>query len=210
MIFPALYLIADPALYRRNGAPCSESFFQAIAVAIDGGIQLIQYRDKSGERGRIYEYAERLRELTAQSKVKLIINDELDIAMAVGADGVHLGQDDFPVAPARALLGEQAIIGLSTHSLSEALAAKKEPVDYIGFGPIFSTETLQSDRLPLGIEAISELCKKVHLPVYAIGGIQQSHVQAILNAGATGVAVASALVGASKLDLQNWDSGFSS
>lgn len=210
MIFPALYLIADPALYRRDGKPCSESFFQAIAVAIDGGIQLIQYRDKSGERGRIYEYAERLRELTAQSKVKLIINDELDIAMAVGADGVHLGQDDFPVAPARALLGEQAIIGLSTHNISEALAAKKEPVDYIGFGPIFSTETLQSDRLPLGIEAISKLCKKVNLPVYAIGGIQQSHVQAILNAGATGVAVASALVGASKLDLQNWDSGFSS
>lgn len=204
MPFPALYLIADPSLYHRKGKICSKSFFKAIDLAIESGVQLIQYRDKSDERGRIYQYAERLRELTAQSKVKLIINDEVDIAMAVAADGVHLGQEDFPVAAARSLLGAQAIIGLSTHSLSEALAAEKESVDYIGFGPIFSTETKSSDRLPLGIESISELCTKINLPIYAIGGIQLSHVQSILSAGATGVAIASALVGASKSQIQDW------
>ncbi len=204
MVFPALYLIADPSLYDCGEDDHSKSFFQAIEAAIDGGVRLIQYRDKSGLRGQIYENAERLRELTRRSNVKLIINDEVDIAMAVGADGVHLGQDDFPVAEARALLGEQAIIGLSTHNLMEALAAEKEALDYIGFGPIFATATKQSECLPIGIEAIRALCKKVALPVYAIGGIKQSHVQSILSAGATGVAVASALAGASKEKIQYW------
>jgi len=203
MDFPPLYLIADPSLYHcREDDP--ESFFRAIETAIDGGIRLIQYRDKSGQRGQIYEYAERLRALSRRSNVSLIINDEVDIAMAVKADGVHLGQDDFPVAEARALLGEQAIIGLSTHNLNEALDAEKEAVDYIGFGPIFSTETKQSERLPLGIEAIRALCAKVTLPVYAIGGIQESDVQSILSAGAAGVAVASALAGASKTKIRHW------
>jgi len=203
MDFPALYLIADPSLYDCSGDN-SEPFFQAIEVAIDGGIQLIQYRDKSGLRGQLYERAERLRELTRRSNVCLIINDEVDIAMAIGADGVHLGQDDFPVAAARALLGKQAIIGLSTHSLGEALAAEKEAVDYIGFGPIFSTETKQSASLPLGIESIHALCMSVNLPVYAIGGIQKPHVHSILKAGAAGVAVASALSGASTAQVRQW------
>lgn len=203
MDFPSLYLIADPSLYDCRESD-SESFFSAIETAIDGGVQLIQYRDKSGLRGQIYERAERLRELTRRSNVKLIINDEVDVAMSIGADGVHLGQDDFPVMAARALMGQQAIIGLSTHSLGEAIAAEKESVDYIGFGPIFSTKTKQSGHLPLGIESIQALCARVTLPVYAIGGIQKSHAQSILKAGAAGVAVASALVGASKVQFREW------
>ncbi len=203
MDFPALYLIADPCLYDCSGDD-SGSFFQTIQAAIDGGVRLIQYRDKSGLRGQIYERAERLRLLTRQSNVKLIINDEVDIAMAVEADGVHLGQDDFPVSAARALLGDQAIIGLSTHSLEEALEAEKKAVDYIGFGPIFATETKLSERLPFGIESLGVLCKKVVLPVYAIGGIQESHVHSILSNGAAGVAVASALAGASKAQIRQW------
>lgn len=204
MTLPSLYLIADPSLYHHNDSESSDFFFHAIEVAIAGGVRLVQYRDKSGERGRIYQYAERLRELTQQSKVKLIINDEVDIAMAVAADGVHLGQDDFPVAAARSLLGERAIIGLSTHNLSEALAAEKEPVDYIGFGPLFSTTTKQTKSLPLGIEALNHLCEKVSLPVYAIGGIQERDVPEILSAGAAGFAVASALAGASEAKIQKW------
>lgn len=199
MVFPTIYFIADPSLYEG-----CESFFQAIQTAIDGGIRLIQYRDKSGQRGRIYEYAERLRALTYQSRVKLIINDEVDIALAVRADGVHLGQDDFPVAAARDLLGEQAIIGLSTHNLAEALSAEKESVDYIGFGPIFATETKKSEYLPLGVESIRGLCAGVKRPVYAIGGIQKPHIQSILKAGAKGVAVASALSGASTVQIRQW------
>lgn len=184
--------------------PGGGDFFRSIREAIEGGTRLIQYRDKGRPRGEMYEIARRLREMTCTRDVTLIINDELDLAMAVEADGVHLGQDDFPVQMARKLLGENTIIGLSTHNLEQAMDAERERIDYIGLGPIFETKTKLSKNPALGIEAIASVSAKVSLPIYAIGGIQRSHILKILSAGADGVAVSSALAGADKKTIRNW------
>ena len=207
MNFPALYLIADPSLYKIDQNHLTDEanlFFSAVNEAIAGGVSLIQYRDKSRPRREMFEIAKKLRAMTLREKVGLIMNDEVDLALAVDADGVHLGQDDFPVEMARRLLGEEAVIGLSTHTLSEAREAEKRPVDYIGFGPIFETGTKVSGNRPVGIEAIDALKKQGSLPIYAIGGIQWSHLPAIVSAGATGVAVASALAGVSRAEVRAW------
>jgi len=145
--------------------------------------------------------------MTRRGDVAFIVNDEIDIALALKAEGVHLGQDDFPIAMARSLLGKDAVIGQSTHTLDQALRAVSEGANYIGFGPIFETQTKISGNPPVGIEAIAQIRKQVGLPIYAIGGIKLSQAQAILAAGATGVAVASALAGASKETIQEWIAG---
>lgn len=207
MTFPSLYLIADPSFYDRTNSRSEEAaadFFDAIEKAMDGGVRLIQYRDKCGLRSRIYELALRLREMSLHRDIRLIINDEIDLAMAVKADGVHLGRNDFPPWMARKLMGKDAVIGLSTHNLCQAIEAESEEINYIGFGPIFKTETKQSAYRPLGIEAITQIREKVRLPIYAIGGIRSPDIQAILSAGATGVAVASALAGVSRKTIREW------
>ncbi|MFQ5949482.1 MAG: thiamine phosphate synthase [Nitrospiria bacterium] len=191
LTFP-LYLITDPSLC---GASADRSFFEIIEEALEGGVRLIQYREKDGVRRRMYETAKRLREVTAEHGATLIINDEVDLALAVEADGVHLGQDDLPLWAARKVLGEKAVIGISTHRVTEAIQAESDGADYIGFGPIFKTRTKRSSNPPLGITAITEVRKKVRLPVYAIGGVQLSHLPEIMAAGADGVAVVSAMAG---------------
>lgn len=207
MSFPPVYLIADPSLYPQDQGSkgtVPETFFQVIETAISAGVRFIQYRDKSGERGRIFETAKKIRKITRHRDVCFIVNDEIDIALAVEAEGVHLGQEDFPISMARKLLKKGAIVGLSTHTLSQAIEAESAGADYIGFGPIFATQTKTAENLPVGIQAITGIREKVTIPIYAIGGIQLSQVQHILAAGAAGVALASALVNASKETLQEW------
>ncbi len=205
--FPPLYLIADLSLYLGKSAEDltgESAFFHAVKEAISGGIELIQYRDKSSTRSVRFQRAKKLRELTLQRGVILILNDDIDLAMAVKSDGIHLGQDDFPVEMARKLLGKRAIIGLSTHNLDQAIEAASKDIDYIGFGPLFHTKTKSTQIQPVGTSAITMIRKKVSLPLYTIGGIQFSHLPMIMSSGATGVALASALVKAKREEVAQW------
>lgn len=206
MKFPPLYLIADPACYKEEYGKDPEAFFEGIREAVAGGLRLVQYRDKFRSRGEMFEIAKQLREITRKEGAALIINDQIDLAMAIKADGVHLGQNDFPVSMARQLLGETALIGLSTHHLKEVREAASQAVDYIGFGPIFPTPTKQTHDPALGIAGLAKIRGKIPLPIYAIGGIRFSHLQDLVAAGASGVAVASALQGADRKTLEQWQS----
>ncbi len=201
---PPLYLIADPSTYQNGDTLDLNSFFEGLREAIAGGLQLLQYRDKHRARGEMFQIAKQIREITSTGGVRLIINDEIDLAMAVKADGVHLGQDDFPVSMARQLLGKTAIIGLSTHNPAEACEAAAQTIDYIGFGPIFPTTTKKNPDSAVGISKIAAIRKQTSLPIYAIGGIQFSALQNIIDAGASGVAVASALKNANRNTVASW------
>lgn len=197
MPLPPLYLITDPLL---SGRPDAQSLFEAIESALEEGVRLIQYREKNRNRRQMYETAKRLRELTARCGATLIVNDEIDLALAVKADGVHLGQGDLPVWLARKVLGRKvlgknAIIGISTHRCSEAIQAESDGADYIGIGPIFKTQTKQSSNPPLGLDTITEVRNQIQVPIFAIGGIRLSHIPDIIAAGADGIAVISSIAG---------------
>ncbi|NOY85009.1 MAG: thiamine phosphate synthase [Nitrospirae bacterium] len=204
MALPPLYLIADPNLYKKGVTLDLHSFFEGLREAISGGLKFVQYRDKSRARGEMFQIAKQIREITNTGGAHLIINDEIDLALAVKADGVHLGQDDFPVKMARQLLGKTAVIGLSTHNLAQACEAATQTIDYIGFGPIFSTTTKKDHDPTVGISKIVAIRKQISLPIYAIGGIQFPALQNIINAGASGVAVASALKDATRDTISLW------
>lgn len=210
MMFP-LYLITDPILYEKSqesplspGADSQKLLLEAVGQAMEGGARLIQYRDKKASRREMYETAKRLRRMTSEYGGTLIINDQIDLALAVNADGVHLGQDDLPLWVARKMLGNETIIGISTHTLDEAIGAEAEGADYIGFGPIFKTRTKSDIRTPVGIEAISAIKRRVRIPVYAIGGIEKAHLSPLILAGAEGVAVISALAGDVRANVAEW------
>ncbi|MBF0343656.1 MAG: thiamine phosphate synthase [Nitrospirae bacterium] len=166
--------------------------FDLAVEAIQGGVSCIQLRDKESTRLQIFKTARLLRSLTKSNDVLLIINDYPDIALAVDADGVHLGQDDLPVSQVRRLMGDK-IIGVSTHSLAEALEAQKEGANYIGFGPIFATETKDAGP-PKGVEALSALMQHITIPVVAIGGIKEENLSAVLDTGVNAVAASSGIL----------------
>src|ERR1700690_4239157 len=163
----------------------------AVQTALEAGIRWVQYRRKSGTRRQLYDNAKKLRELTAQFGSLLIVNDYVDIALAVCADGVHKGQEDLPLKEARKIMGEK-IIGLSTHNISQALEAYRGGADYIGFGPIFQTDTKDAGA-PKGPQAIATIKQAVSMPVIAIGGITPGNVVAVLKEGCYGVAVSSGI-----------------
>lgn len=170
---------------------CSLSPYEMCAAALRAGIRFIQYRDKDRTRREIYYEAGRLRELTASVKAVLIINDHADVAIAVNADGVHLGQDDLPLKEARKIMGSR-IIGISTHNLEQALEAESGGADYIGFGPVFETSTKDAGS-PRGVDNLRLIAQNVRIPVVAIGGINKGNVKEVLDAGASAAAVATAI-----------------
>jgi thiamine-phosphate pyrophosphorylase len=157
------------------------------------GVKWVQYRDKEKSRREIYEEAIRLRKLTKDFNAVLIVNDYADIALAVDADGVHLGQDDLPIEEARKIMGRDKIIGISTHSLERAIDAEKEGADYIGFGPVFRTTTKDAG-MPKGTDMLQKIKKHVQIPVVAIGGINIENIRLVLDTGVDAVAVASAIL----------------
>ncbi|MDH5202108.1 MAG: thiamine phosphate synthase [Nitrospirota bacterium] len=157
------------------------------------GMNWIQYREKENSRRKVYEESVRLRKLTQDFNAVLIVNDHPDIALCVNAEGVHLGQDDLPLREARKIMGKKRIIGISTHSLEQAIEAEKGGADYIGFGPVFHTTTKDAGR-PQGVTILREVKKQVNLPVVAIGGITLENIHSVLDAGADAVAVASAIL----------------
>ncbi|HSW64619.1 MAG TPA: thiamine phosphate synthase [Dissulfurispiraceae bacterium] len=158
---------------------------------LSAGISWVQYRDKMSSRRTLYRNALRIRTLTRECGAFFIVNDYADIAVAVDADGLHLGQDDLPIAAARRIAGDK-VIGISTHSRDEALAAAAGGADYIGFGPVFPTKTKNAGT-PKGPEALAEIRRLVPIPIIAIGGITAGTCSSVLQAGASGVAVAAAL-----------------
>ena len=158
---------------------------------LEAGVTFVQYRDKEKTRREIYEEAVGLRELTRSFDAVFIVNDHADIALAVDADGVHLGQDDLPLEEARRIMGNR-IIGISTHSLEQAREAEAGGADYIGFGPIFQTATKDAG-IPQGVDILKIIKQNVNIPVVAIGGIGIGSVADVMDAGADCIAVATAI-----------------
>lgn len=171
---------------------CGRTPAEMALAALEAGASWIQYREKERPRKEIYREALRLREMTADFGAVLIVNDYADIALSVEADGVHLGQDDLPLREARKIMGER-LIGISTHSLDEALEAAAGGADYIGFGPVFPTKTKDAGE-PKGVGMLREICGNAGIPVVAIGGISKNNLDEVLAAGADAVAAASAIL----------------
>jgi thiamine-phosphate pyrophosphorylase len=186
---PRIYPITDTRLSGLSHA-------EQVRRLIDGGATLIQLRDKHLPPREFYHQAADALRIARHHGVRLIINDRVDIALALKVDGVHLGQTDMPVEAARELLGQNALIGISTHNLAQAQLATRWPVDYIAFGPIFGTATKANPDPTLGLGALNEVRSIVgSLPLVAIGGIDLANARGTLDAGADAVAVISALVG---------------
>jgi thiamine-phosphate pyrophosphorylase len=167
--------------------------------AILGGAAVIQLRDKDMSSKEMYKVGVKLKALTKKAGVTFIINDRLDIALAVKADGVHLGQNDLPVSVVRRIVGKNMIIGTSASNLREACLGEKAGADYIGLGPIFSTPSKDDASEPIGLEVIKEVKKAVSIPVIAIGGISQENAKEVLAAGADNIAVISAVAWAKNM-----------
>ncbi len=169
------------------------SHVELAKLAIAGGADTIQFRQKEGATRQMIRIAEEMRDLCQRAGVTFIINDRVDVAIASHADGVHLGQDDFPIPLARKLLGEKAIIGGSAGNMEEAQKCLREGVDYIGFGPVYAT-TSKGDAGPAaGLGAMRQIVEAIPLPVIAIGGIAVNNVSPLIQAGVYGIAVISAV-----------------
>ena len=164
-----------------------------VLKVLRAGVRWVQYREKERPRREIYEESVRLRRLTADFNAVFIVNDYTDIALSTNADGVHLGQDDLPLKEARKIIGKDRIIGISTHSLEQAVEAERDGADYIGFGPVFHTVTKDAG-IPKGTEMLQEIKRNVHIPVVAIGGINLENIRSVLDTGIDAVAVASAIL----------------
>ena len=184
-----LYLVTSQALSRGR------STLEIVDAALAGGVRLIQLREKEMPMPDFLRLATQIRARTASAKALLIINDRLDVALAVGADGVHLGQADFPIAPARRLAPD-LIIGASTHSPAEAQAAEHAGASYINVGPLFPTQTKQISGEFLGLEGLSKIARHVTIPWTVMGGIKQKHIPDLLKAGARTIAVVTAVTAA--------------
>lgn len=171
------------------------SHLEQVRRLVDGGATLIQLRDKSALSGEFYAAAAAVMSFARPRGVKIVINDRVDISLAVGADGVHLGQDDLPPVEALKLLGENAIIGFSTHSVVQARGALALPIDYIAVGPIFETSTKADHEPVVGLDELREFRTEIGtVPLVAIGGINRENAASVLAAGADCVALVHDLV----------------
>lgn len=189
-----LYVITDEKL---SGG---KSHVEIARQAIEGGADVIQLRDKSSPGKYIYDAAREIRILTSQAGIPFIVNDRLDIAMAVDADGVHLGQDDIPASAARRIIPPGKIIGVSAASEDEIDRALKDGADYIGIGAVYEARGTKPDAdAPLGPEWLAGMRKLCKIPMIAIGGIKHDNVAEVIKSGADGAAVISAIVGASDI-----------
>lgn len=163
-----------------------------VSTLLESGIRWVQYRGKNRTRREMFSEALKFREITRYFNACFIVNDYADIALAVDADGVHLGQEDLPVKEARKIMGSR-IIGISTHNINEAVEAEKGGADYIGFGSIFST-TMKENAVVQGLDALRKIKQSVKIPVIAIGGINSGNVRSVFDAGCDGVAVSTGLL----------------
>jgi len=186
MRIPKLYAITD-----RQWSNCAHE--EIVRMMLDGGASLIQLRDKDASGRELLDQAMACLRLTRNAGATLIINDRVDVALTAGADGVHLGQDDLSVDEARAILGEDKIIGVSTHSIAQFRAALETSANYIAVGPVYPTITKENPAPVVGLELVREARKLTDRPLVAIGGISHARASEVIEAGADCVAVISAL-----------------
>ena len=184
-----LYAVTDRS-WLGNG-----TLSDAVEAALRGGATMVQLREKSLTQADFLQEAKTLAALCACFQIPFLINDNLEIALACNADGVHVGQDDMAPQKARALLGPGKILGVSAHTVDQALAAEKTGADYLGVGAVFSTATKQ-DAASVPLETVREICQAVSIPVVAIGGISADNILSLQNSGVVGAAVVSALFAA--------------
>ncbi len=190
MLNYSLYLVTDRGLSRGR------STLEVVKAAVEGGVSCVQLREKNCSTREFIREARILQEFLHPKNIPLIINDRVDVALTIGADGVHLGQKDMPMGDARKLLGDKLIIGISAETLDDAVTAESEGADYIGVSPVFSTTTKKDLAPPLGLKGIRDIRNKVKLPLVAIGGINPENATEVIQAGADGIAVVSAIVSA--------------
>jgi thiamine-phosphate pyrophosphorylase len=184
---PQVYPITDTQISGLSHA-------EQVAIFAERGATVVQIREKRATAFEFYEQARAALAIAAERGVHLIINDRVDIALATGATGVHLGQDDLPPEAARRLLGEDAVIGYSTHSVAQALEAARMPIDYLAIGPIFTTSTKENPDPVVGLEGLRAVKAAIgSLPLVAIGGIKPANTAEVLAAGADSVAMISGL-----------------
>jgi thiamine-phosphate pyrophosphorylase len=185
----SLYLITD-----RLQVQPQHSMLSSIAAALQGGVQAVQLREKDLPAAQLFELGSQLRQLTNQYNAKLLINDRIDIALAVGADGVHLGEQSLSVTQARHLLGNDKLIAVSTHSLATAQQAQQQSADFITFSPIYYTASKAAYGEPQGLAKLTQVCQQATIPVFALGGIKADNLAAVIAAGASGIALISAIL----------------
>ena len=186
-----LYVILDPSV--RPDRPLVD----VLNAAAAGGVRIFQYRNKTASMKDALVEDGPLRRKARELGVLFLVNDRCDLALALDADGVHLGQTDLPYSYARELLGPQKCIGLSTHNAAQVKEAERLRPDYIGFGPIFTPGSKTDHEPVVGIDGLKGVRSLTSLPLFAIGGIQPAHVRLLMEAGANGIAVISAVCGAS-------------
>ena len=185
-----LYFITDSSLTKKG-------VIEDVKSAVKAGVKIIQYREKNKSTREMIKEANEIKIICKQCKlndVLFIVNDSIDVALAVDADGVHLGNDDMPYHIARKLLGKDKIIGLTVHNLKEAKYAEEIKADYIGVSPIFETKTKPDAGLPGGLELIKKIRSEIKIPIVAIGGINENNIESVLNAGAKSIAIISAII----------------
>ena len=185
----SLYLVLDPGLCGERG------IIETARLAVVGGATLVQLRDKGGGTARTVETGRALKAALAGTGAKLIVNDDAEVAVAIGADGLHVGQSDLSIAEARARIGPEAILGLSVETPGQAAQVDPALVDYAGVGPVFATSTKPGHAPAVGFEGLAAMVAASPVPVVAIGGLKAQHVRQTLAAGAKGVAVVSAICG---------------
>lgn len=186
----SLYLVTDRGLARGR------STLEIVTAAVCGGASVVQLREKECSTLEFIEQALNIKAFLKTRHVPLIINDRLDVAQAVDADGVHLGQTDMPLETAKGIVGDTMLIGISAECLKDAIAAEKGGADYLGVSPIYATPTKTDTAPALGLEGLREIRKAVKLPLVGIGGLNQGNAAAVIRNGADGVAVVSAIVAA--------------
>ena len=179
-----LYLITDKKLVIRHS-----SLIAVVRQALKGGVRAVQLREKHLETRELLEMADKMRDLTRQFNASFFINDRFDIAIAVGADGVHLTQNSIPAAAVRKAVKKKLLIGVSTHSLKEAREAEKGGADFITVGPVYRTPSKLKYGKPIGLDILKKITSKMNIPVFAIGGIKSSNINYIKEAGAYGAAM---------------------
>lgn len=189
-----LYLVTNSDKFDSEDA-----FLDSIASALEGGVDVLQLREKHMSAKKILELGKKIKQLCSQYDTTFIVNDRVDIAALLEADGVHLGQDDLDVKSAREILsnvnGGNAIVGISTHAPEQALKAVEDGADYIGVGPVFATPTKEG-KTPVGLEYVKWVKENIEIPAFAIGGIDEENVKDVINAGLTKVAIVRAIINA--------------
>lgn len=186
---PPLYLITD-----RHQIPAGKDYLGTLEALLAAGVRMIQLREKDLAADKVYQLANQLRDLTRRYGCLLLINDRVDVALAVDADGVHLGQSSMPAEVARKLLGQDSLIGVSAHSEAEVVSASQKGANFVTYGPVFFTPSKAQYGFPKGLPELQRICRLSTIPVYALGGIKTTNAPATLATGVHGIATISTLM----------------